>query len=202
MNDELDEHTIARDPIKQFRAWFDDARSAKIMLPEAMTLATISDAGNPSARMVLLKTVDERGFIFYTNYLSTKSRELEGHPHAALVFHWDVLQRQVRISGTVTKISAEESDAYFRTRPRESQIGAHTSQQSSIVANREELETEYKRIEKMYEGKSIPRPVHWGGYCLSPKAIEFWKGRIGRLHDRILYEIQPDNRWIIKRLAP
>ena len=200
--DKLDERSVDRDPINQFRRCFDDARSSKIMLPDAMTLATATPDGKPAARMVLLKSVDNRGFVFYTHYESGKSRELAANPWATLVFHWEVLQRQVRISGSCSRISAEESDRYFATRPRDSQISAHASPQSSVITSREQLEANYKRVEKFYEGKPIPRPSNWGGFCLKPTSIEFWKGRLGRLHDRILYELQSDGAWTIKRLAP
>jgi len=199
---ELSEQTVDANPIKQFQQWFDDAKAAKIFLHDAMTLATVTADGKPSARMVLLKSVDERGFIFYTNFNSRKAKELDAHGYAALTFHWTELQRQVRIEGTVTKVSAYDADAYFKTRPRESQIGAHASPQSDIVASRNKLEENYKRIEELYKGKAVPRPLHWGGYCVKPTSIEFWKGRLGRLHDRIVYELQPDGKWIIKRLAP
>lgn len=202
MNDELDERRVERDPIRQFQKWFDEACSAKIMLPEAMTLATVTADGKPSARMVLLKSVESRGFIFYTNYESRKARELSANPCATLVFHWESFQRQVRVSGICSKVSAEESDRYFATRARDSQISAHASPQSGLIGSREELESNVSRIEKMYEGMAIPRPSNWGGYCLKPDIIEFWKGRIGRLHDRILYERLSDETWTLKRLAP
>lgn len=202
LNDDLDEKSVDRDPIKQFQLWFAEARSAKIMLPEAMTLSTVTSLGTPSGRMVLLKSVDERGFVFYTNYQSAKARELDIHHNASLVFHWDSLQRQVRISGTVSKISAQESDAYFKTRARESQISAHASPQSDVVTSREALDAHYARVEEMYSGKPVPRPEDWGGFCVKPFSIEFWKGRVGRLHDRILYERGADGIWSIKRLAP
>jgi pyridoxamine 5'-phosphate oxidase len=152
--------------------------------------------------MLLLKQVDERGFVFYTNYQSAKARELEANPNAALVFHWTPLEHQVRVEGTVTRISAAESDAYFQTRPRESQIGALASPQSQVIESREVLENRAKEIEKAYEGQVIKRPDHWGGYRLKPNRIEFWQGRLGRLHDRLLYELEPDGTWTIKRLAP
>lgn len=199
---ELDENIIDKNPIKQFQKWFDEAKAAKISLAEAMILATVSHDGKPSARMVLLKNIDERGFEFYSNYNSRKGKELDGNPGAALLFHWTSLERQVRVEGTVKKITAEESEKYFQTRPRESQIGAWASSQSEIVANREELEKRFQEISKQYEGKTVPRPPHWGGFRVQPHTIEFWKGRIGRLHDRILYELQNNGTWTIKRLAP
>jgi pyridoxamine 5'-phosphate oxidase len=202
MNEVLDEQSVDRDPVRQFQTWFSEARKEKIIFPEAMTLATVDASGRPSARMVLLKSVDERGFIFYTNYRSAKAREIDLHPHVALVIHWDVLQRQVRIRGAASRISPGESDAYFATRPRSSQLGAHASPQSDVVASREELDAVYKRLEEQYRGKTIPRPGHWGGFLVNPDSIEFWKGRVGRLHDRILYERGPKNTWVVKRLAP
>ncbi|HEV8537884.1 MAG TPA: pyridoxamine 5'-phosphate oxidase [Bacteroidota bacterium] len=198
----LDEQTIDPDPIRQFQGWLKDAVDAKLMLPESMALATAGADGKPSARMVLLKSADERGFVFFTNYNSRKAKELDATRWAALTFHWVELHRQVRIEGTAARISAEESDAYFATRPRESQLGAYASPQSDIVASREALDQNYKRIEELYRGKPIPRPFHWGGYRVKPVSIEFWKGRFGRLHDRILYDLQPDGSWGIKRLAP
>ncbi len=202
MEDELDERSVNPDPMRQFQSWFADARQQNMLHPEAMTLATAGPSGHPSARIVLLKTVDERGFIFFTNYASAKAREIGAHDSVSLVFHWETLQRQVRILGTAKRISAKESDAYFATRPRESQIGAHASPQSDIVASREELDALYARAEKLFAGKDVPRPANWGGYCVNPSTIEFWKGRIGRLHDRILYERNTQGGWTITRLAP
>jgi pyridoxamine 5'-phosphate oxidase len=197
----LDEKTIDRDPIKQFQTWLDDAFAAKLPLPEAMTLATATPDGKPSARMVLLKQVDQAGFVFYTNYNSPKARQLDANPYAALVFYWAQLDRQVRVEGSITKTSAEESRTYFSTRPRESQIGAWASDQSEAIASREVLEERAVGLEKQYCDREIDCPEHWGGYRLKPERIEFWKSRIGRLHDRILYERDGDG-WIISRLAP
>lgn len=198
----LDESTADSNPLKLFERWFDEAQHAGLVLPEAMTLATANREGRPSARMVLLKQFDERGFVFYTNYQSSKALELEANPLAALVFHWAPLETQVRIEGTVTRTSREESDAYFQTRPRESQIGALASPQSAVIANREVLERKVAELNDLYGDGPIARPESWGGYLLSPDRIEFWKGRVGRLHDRLLYELQPDGTWTIKRLAP
>lgn len=197
----LDEKTIDRDPIKQFQTWLDDAFAAKLPLPEAMTLATATPDGKPSARMVLLKQVDQAGFVFYTNYNSPKARQLDANPYAALVFYWAQLDRQVRVEGSIAKTSAEESRTYFSTRPRESQIGAWASDQSEAIASREVLEERAVGLEKQYCDREIDCPEHWGGYRLKPERIEFWKSRIGRLHDRILYERDGDG-WIISRLAP
>jgi pyridoxamine 5'-phosphate oxidase len=197
----LDESTIDPNPIKQFQAWFDDAINAGLILPEAMTVATSTRDGRPSARVLLLKQVDENGFVFFTNYLSAKSRDLEENPYAALVFWWPPLERQVRIEGGVTKTSPEESRAYFATRPRDSQIGAWASPQSQVIANREVLVNRNAEFEQLYSGRSVDCPDHWGGYRLKPDRIEFWKSREGRLHDRLVYERAADE-WTIKRLAP
>ena len=197
----LDETTIDPDPIEQFQTWLNEAFAAKLPLPEAMTLATATPDGKPSARMVLLKQVDHDGFVFYTNYNSVKARQLDANPHAALVFYWAQLDRQVRVEGSVSKTSAEESRDYFATRPRESQIGAWASEQSETIANRAVLEERALELEKMYFDREVDRPEHWGGYRLKPERIEFWKSRIGRLHDRIVYQRQGDS-WTITRLAP
>jgi pyridoxamine 5'-phosphate oxidase len=198
----LDEKRIERDPIKQFQIWLDEAMAAKLPLPEAMTLATVTSDGRPSARMVLLKQVDDDGFVFFTNYQSAKAVELESNPYAALVFYWSPLERQVRVDGKVERTSTEESAQYFQTRPRESQIGAWASPQSSVIAGREVLEQRVQELEDYYRDREIECPEHWGGYRLHPDRIEFWKGRLGRLHDRILYELLSDGTWSIKRLAP
>jgi pyridoxamine 5'-phosphate oxidase len=198
----LDEKTAARNPIELFQCWLDDAVAAKLALAEGMTLATATADGRPSARVVLLKQVDEAGFVFYTNYRSQKGRELDANPIAELVFWWAPLERQVRINGKVVKVSAAESDQYFQTRPRESQIGAIASPQSEVISSRYVLEEQYDELEQLYHGRTVTRPEHWGGYRLKPERIEFWKGRAGRLHARLVYEIQPDGAWTIKRLAP
>ncbi len=197
----LDEKTIDRDPIKQFQLWFNDAVAAKLPLPEAMTLATATPDGKPSARMVLLKQVDHDGFVFFTNYQSAKAEQLDANPYAALVFYWSQLDRQVRVEGSVVKTSAQESREYFSTRPRESQIGAWASAQSQAIGSRDVLEQRAHELEELYSDREVDRPEHWGGYRLKPERIEFWKSRIGRLHDRILY-IRNDNAWTITRLAP
>ncbi|HEY6806108.1 MAG TPA: pyridoxamine 5'-phosphate oxidase [Pyrinomonadaceae bacterium] len=199
--DKLDEQIIDRDPIRQFQKWFSEAVTARLPQPEAMSLATVSGEGNPSARMVLLKQVDDQGFVFFTNYRSSKARDMEANPNVALVFFWSGLERQVRIEGSVTKTSAEESQAYFATRPRESQIGAWTSPQSQTISSRAELEKKQAELEQLYEGEPVPWPEHWGGFRVRPQRIEFWKGRVGRLHDRIVYERNGET-WTIKRLAP
>ena len=198
----LDEKLVDRDPIKQFQAWFDDAIAAKLPLPEAMNLATATPEGRPSSRVVLLKQVDQKGFVFFTNYHSAKAQQLESNPYAALVFYWPQLDRQVRIEGKVERTSVAESAEYFQTRPRESQIGAWASPQSSVIAGREVLEERAQELEEYYRDREIECPGHWGGYRLRPDRIEFWKSRVGRLHDRILYELMSDGEWAIKRLAP
>ena len=202
ISDQLDEKFVDPDPIKQFQRWFGDAIADGSKLPEAMTLATATSAGKPSARMVLLKQVDERGFVFYTNYRSQKARELDANPSAALVFYWPQHDRQVRVEGTVTRTSNEESDLYFQTRPRDSQIGALASPQSEVVTSRNVLEERTRELEAMYGDGEIERPAHWGGYRLKPVRIEFWKARPSRLHDRLSYQLQPDGTWAINRLAP
>src|ERR1051325_11301531 len=197
----LDEKTIDRDPIRQFQTWLNEAFAAKLPLPEAMTLATATPDGRPSARMVLLKQVDHDGFVFFTNYRSAKGRQLDANPYAALVFYWAQLDRQVRVEGSVTRTSAQESRDYFQTRPRESQIGAWASEQSEVIASRDVLEQRAHELETLYCDREIDCPEHWGGYGLKPERIEFWKSRVGRLHDRILYE-RSGNGWSISRLAP
>lgn len=197
----LDEKTIDRDPIKQFQTWFNDAIEAKLPLPESMTLATATPDGKPSARMVLLKQVDDDGFVFFTNYKSAKAEQLDANPYASLVFYWPQLDRQVRVEGSVVRTSVEESREYFSTRPRESQIGAWASAQSEVISGREVLEERARDLEALYRDREIDCPEHWGGYRLMPERIEFWKSRIGRLHDRILYQREATG-WTITRLAP
>ena len=200
--EELDEQLIDPDPIKQFQLWFSEARDARLALPEAMSLATVNPEGKPASRMVLLKNVDPDGFVFFTNYRSAKAKELAANPNVALTFFWSQFERQVRVEGTVTKTSAVESQEYFATRPRESQIGAWASPQSEVISGREELEKRQAELDETYRDGLVPWPEHWGGFRVKPVRIEFWKGRTGRLHDRIVYERQPDDSWAIKRLAP
>jgi pyridoxamine 5'-phosphate oxidase len=197
----LDEQTINPDPIKQFQIWFNDAITAQLPLPEAMTLATATPDGKPSARMVLLKQVDHDGFVFFTNYRSAKAEQLDANPYAALVFYWSQLDRQVRVEGSVVRTSEQESRDYFKTRPRESQIGAWASAQSQAISGRDVLERRAQELEDLYAGREVDCPEYWGGYRLRPERIEFWKSRIGRLHDRILYQRDPSG-WSISRLAP
>lgn len=189
------------DPIQLFGQWFAAARKAGILLPEAMTLATASADGAPSARMVLLKGFDERGFEFYTNLGSRKADELTANPRAALCFHWGVLQRQVRIEGDVTQLSRKASATYFRTRPRGSQVGAWASRQSQPLEDREMLARRVREIEKRFEGGEVPLPDFWGGYMLEPRRIEFWQGRADRLHDRLLFQ-REGGGWSSRRLHP
>lgn len=197
----LSESEVAENPIDQFTQWFQQVLSAELLDANAMTLSTATKHGKPSSRIVLLKGVDEDGFRFYTNYKSRKGRELDENPHAALCFYWAPLERQVRIEGKVEKLSEKESENYFHQRPRESQLGAWASNQSTTVASREELEKRFREIEKKFADQEIPLPDFWGGYRLNPDRIEFWQGRNGRMHDRICYEKQ-DGKWDIFRLAP
>lgn len=196
------EKDLARDPFRQFDKWFQEAQAAKLVEPNAMTLATASPDGRPSARTVLLKAVDGRGFVFYTNYESRKGRDLTANPRACLSFPWFALERQVIVEGTVTKVSREESAAYFHGRPRASQLGAWVSQQSSIITGRAVLEDAMKALEKKYAGIEVPIPPAWGGYRLAPDTVEFWQGRRSRLHDRLRYRREPSGEWAIERLAP
>jgi pyridoxamine 5'-phosphate oxidase len=198
----LDAATVDRDPMKLFRNWFDAAITSGSRLPESMTLATATKDARPSARLVLLKQVDEAGFVFYTNYRSAKAKELDENPQAALVFYWVGLDRQVRVEGRVERVSAVESDEYFRTRPRESQLGALASPQSEVIESREVLEQRLRELEEEYRDREVKRPSHWGGYRLHAERIEFWENRPGRLHDRIVYDLQADGSWSINRLAP
>lgn len=197
----LSESELDPDPIRQFQRWFDEATSAGLIEPNAMTLATATRDGHPSARMVLLKGFDARGFVFYTNYESRKGGELEQNPQAALVFFWVELERQVRVEGRVERAAPEESDAYFASRPLGSQIGAWASAQSRVIAGREPLERRTAELEDEYAGREVPRPSQWGGYRVVPHVIEFWQGRPSRLHDRLRYR-QKDGGWIVERLSP
>jgi pyridoxamine 5'-phosphate oxidase len=190
------------DPIKLFRKWFDAAVDADLKEPNAMTLATAAANGKPSARMVLLKAFDARGFVFYTNYLSPKARELERNPHAALVLFWPALERQIRITGRVTKVSAEESNAYFHSRALTSRFSACISKQSAVIASREVLRRRLKKIEEKYPNGDPPRPIHWGGFRVHPNEIEFWQGGKFRFHDRWRYRLRRDGSWSVDRLSP
>ncbi|MBM0742396.1 pyridoxamine 5'-phosphate oxidase [Phormidium sp. CLA17] len=195
------EADIHPDPIQQFQIWFNQAVTANLLEPNAMTLATASTSGTPSARIVLLKGVDERGFVFYTNYNSQKGQELISNPQAALVFLWGELERQVRIAGAVEKIADQETEMYFHSRPKSSQLGAWASEQSQVIPNREVLEQRLADLDQEYQNQDVPRPAHWGGFRVVPHAIEFWQGRPSRLHDRLRYQFEADN-WMIERLSP
>ncbi|MCW3071054.1 MAG: Pyridoxamine 5-phosphate oxidase [Bacteroidetes bacterium] len=196
----LDEKDVHKNPVTQFSKWFREAVDAKVNEPNAMALSTVSAEGKPSSRIVLLRNFDENGFVFYTNYTSRKGEEIMGNPNAALLFFWPELERQVRIEGILKKQTAEESDMYFNSRPRGSKLGAWTSTQSKVIADRNVLDEEYAKLDKKYPG-DVPRPAHWGGYVLTPQSVEFWQGRQSRLHDRILFTLEKEN-WTIERLAP
>jgi pyridoxamine 5'-phosphate oxidase len=196
----LDETDVDADPFRQFHAWLKEALEAEVSEPTAMTLATADDEGRPSARIMLLKALDARGFVFYTNYESRKGRQLAARPNAALTFFWKELERQVRIEGAIEKVSAAESDEYFASRPLGSRIGAWASTQSATIASRPWLEARVKAAEEQY-GNNPPRPPHWGGFRVIPGWLEFWQGRQSRLHDRIAYERKAGG-WTISRLSP
>jgi pyridoxamine 5'-phosphate oxidase len=198
----LTEAEAATDPIQQFRTWFQQTLEAQLLEPNAMTLATTTADGKPTARMVLLKDFDARGFVFYTNYESLKGQQLNENPFAALVFWWAELERQIRIEGRVEKISNQESDAYFHSRPIGSQLGAWVSHQSQVIDSREVLETRQLDLEQQYQDRKIPRPIHWGGFRVVPSVIEFWQGRPSRLHDRLRYTRQANGSWLRERLSP
>ncbi|MBD2244102.1 pyridoxamine 5'-phosphate oxidase [Nostoc sp. FACHB-888] len=198
----LSELEVDLNPFIQFKKWFDQALAAQLPEPNAMTIATTTPDGKPSARMVLLKDFDERGFVFFTNYNSHKGQELAENPQAALVFWWAELERQVRICGYVEKVSETESDHYFETRPANSRLGAWVSNQSEVIESREVLERRLQEFHSKYENREIPRPPHWGGLRVIPTEIEFWQGRSSRLHDRLLYSRLDNNTWKIERLSP
>jgi pyridoxamine 5'-phosphate oxidase len=197
----LDEKDVSHDPIVEFARWFAQAQEARVAEPNAMTLATATAAAAPSARLVLLKAFDERGFVFFTDYRSRKGQELEENPRAALVFYWSELERQVRITGTVERTTVEESEAYFRTRPLGSRLGAWVSHQSLVIPSRAQLERGLQEVEARFPEGNIPLPPHWGGYRVRPDVIEFWQGRESRLHDRIRY-VRTGESWRIERLSP
>lgn len=190
------------DPLEQFRKWFQQTVDAGVPEPSAMTLASAGADGQPSARTVLLKGLDERGFSFFTSYESRKGRELEANPRASLHFLWKELERQVGVRGAVSMLSRQESETYFKMRPRGSRLGAWASRQSQVIANRAVLEDRLRELEQRHPGEDIPLPPHWGGYVLAPGEIEFWQGRPNRLHDRFRYTRQADGNWLIERLSP
>jgi pyridoxamine 5'-phosphate oxidase len=198
----LDEAHVDADPIRQFHTWFQEALAAEIQEPHAMALATATPDGRPSLRIVLLRGYDNHGFTFFTNYESRKGRELAANPHAALAFYWHELERQVRIEGSALRISSEESDAYFQSRPAGSRLGAWASRQSEMITSREVLEAECLELERRYPDGMIPRPDFWGGFRVVPDCLEFWQGRPSRLHDRLRYLKRDDGSWSLARLSP
>ena len=197
----LTEENINKNPFKQFEIWFEEAKKIGLKDPNAMNVASATKSGIPSSRMVLLKAYSEEGFIFYTNYTSRKSGEILDNPIVALNFFWDALERQIRIEGEIKKVEKEVSDAYFNSRSRLSQLGAHASNQSQIIENYEELTDKLNSFDEKYKDTDIPRPDHWGGFIVIPSSIEFWQGHDGRLHDRLKFEKENDN-WLMKRLSP
>ncbi|MBC6491744.1 pyridoxamine 5'-phosphate oxidase [Flavihumibacter stibioxidans] len=201
MRHSLNESDVAASPIRQFDTWWAEAVKSEIDEINAMTLATATNDGLPDARIVLLKGYDEHGFVFFTNYHSNKGQQMEENPRACLVFFWKELERQVRITGVIEKVSEAESNEYFHSRPHSSRIGAWASPQSQVIESRSILEHKEKELSQTFEGKEIPRPLHWGGYRLKPFSMEFWQGRPSRLHDRIHYTLE-ENGWKIERLAP
>ena len=198
----LNEGDVAPDPVAQFRAWFHQALNAEVLEPNAMSLATATPDGVPSARMVLLKGVDERGFVFYTDFRSRKGRELAANPRAALVFHWGELERQVRVAGPVSRVSAQEAEAYYRSRPITSRLGAWASEQSSVIPGRAPLEERMRELTQRHADEEPPLPPHWGGFRVAHEEVEFWQGRRSRLHDRLRYRRADDGSWVIERLSP
>ncbi len=197
----LDESDVAPDPVEQFRRWFAQAAESRVLEPNAMALATADASGAPNCRMVLLKEVGDEGFVFFTDYRSRKGGELEQNARAALCFWWGPLERQVRITGRVERVSAEESARYFKSRPRGSQLGAWASAQSAVIPDREFLETKHAAVGEQYPGDDVPRPSHWGGFRVIPESFEFWQGRKSRLHDRLHYR-RDGGAWAIARLSP
>lgn len=196
------EKDVDANPVKQFEIWWEHALKSQVNEPNAMTLATSNAGGRPSARIVLLKGVQENGFVFFTNYESRKGKEIEENPFVSLLFFWRELERQVRIEGRIKRVSPEESDEYFYQRPIESRIGAWSSPQSQVIESRDLLQKNVEKYNAQFDTQNIPRPNFWGGYIVEPDHIEFWQGRPGRLHDRILYVLTENNLWNIKRLAP
>jgi pyridoxamine 5'-phosphate oxidase len=199
----LVEDDLGGDPIAALQVWLDAARAAGLHEPNAMVVSTADAAGAPSSRMVLLKGIDERGFVFYTNFMSRKGVELRSNPNCALLFPWHPLERQVRIEGRVSAVGEDEADAYFASRPRGSQLGAWASPQSEVVSGRDHLDDRYRQVTDRFDGvEDVPRPPHWGGYLVRPHRMEFWQGRPGRMHDRIRFDRVDETTWIVERLAP
>jgi pyridoxamine 5'-phosphate oxidase len=199
---QLLESDLDANPFFQFGRWFEEAKAQQPLAPEAMNVATVGSDGVISSRTVLMKDFDERGFVFYTNYNSRKASQLSDSPRAALCFYWPALERQVRIEGAAVRVTEEESDAYFATRPRGSQLGAWASQQSAVIAGRGDLDARFRDLEANYRERPIPRPPHWGGYRVIPVLFEFWQGRADRLHDRFVYRLRDAKDWTIERLSP
>ncbi|HEX8173127.1 MAG TPA: pyridoxamine 5'-phosphate oxidase [Thermoanaerobaculia bacterium] len=202
MTSQLLETDLAKTPFEQFARWFDEAKQRQQQMPEAMTVATSDRNGLVTARVCLLKGFDERGFVFFTNYNSRKGAQLSDNPRVALCFYWPALERQVRVEGAAVKTTEEESDAYFATRPRGSQLGAWASSQSSVIPGRGDLDQRFRDLEANYGDRPVPRPPHWGGFRVIPLEIEFWQGRADRLHDRFVYRLREPKDWIIERLSP
>lgn len=198
----LTEKEVKQDPINQFDKWFNDAVAANVNEPNAMTLATATTNGHPSARIVLLKGFNKEGFMFYTNYLSRKGKEMAKNPLVSAVFFWPELERQVRIEGTIEKLTREQSETYFHSRPKASQLGAVASAQSQEIVGRKDLEAKMAELETEFADKEVPKPSYWGGYIIKPRLVEFWQGRQSRLHDRIVYKKIDNKNWKIVRLAP
>lgn len=196
------ENDLDPNPFDQFAKWFEEARTAQPNLPEGVTVSTATAEGAVSSRVCLLKGFDRRGFVVFTNYSSRKGEQIHGNPMAALCWWWPALERQVRAEGAIVKTTAEESDAYWVTRPRGSQLGAWTSDQSKVILGRGDLEGRYRELEETYRGIDVPRPPHWGGFRLIPNLVEFWQGRLDRLHDRFIYRLRESNDWVIERLSP
>ena len=201
LRDGISRQTLDPDPIKQFELWYQQAEQAEILYPNAMSLATADANGMPAVRTVLLKIFDQKGFVFFTNYGSAKAKQLEANPQASILLHWLALDRQVRVSGQVERISTIESMKYFASRPRGSQLGAWCSNQSEPISSREMLETSWQQMKQRFHDKEVPLPDFWGGYRIVPSTIEFWQGRDSRLHDRLEYSLS-DSQWVIRRLAP
>ncbi len=202
MTTQLLEADLDPNPFSQFARWFEDAQKSQPLHPEAMTVASVSADGRVSARICLMKDFDEHGFTFFTNYHSRKGEQISSNPRVALCFHWQSLERQVRIEGAAVKVAEEESDRYFATRPRGSQLGAWVSEQSHVISGRDGLEAGVRELEEVYRDRPVPRPPHWGGFRVIPVWIEFWQGRTDRLHDRFSYRLREPKDWVIERLSP